>query len=62
MWLWPIFFYASWLILGSLGALTSKSAWLMCFFIIELPAFWLAGFVAGTPYRKRVILASLGPP
>ncbi len=56
-WLWPIFFYTSWLALSWRGSLTQGNA-VAWFFALELPVFCAAGLVASAPYRRRLVPVS----
>jgi hypothetical protein len=56
-WLWPIFFYTSWLALSWRGSLTQGNAFAW-FFALELPVFCAAGLVASAPYRRRLVPVS----
>jgi hypothetical protein len=49
-WLFPVFLYASWLVLP----ITQRNAFAW-FIALDLPIFWIAGYVATTPYRRRLV-------
>jgi hypothetical protein len=54
VWLWPIYFYASWL-LGAALELTTRTQSLLYFALVEVPPFFLCFHIARKPYIKRLI-------
>jgi hypothetical protein len=55
MWLFPVVAFASWLILGVLGALATRRGAILWFALFELPLFWFAGYKSRLPLREGSI-------
>lgn len=54
VWLWPVYFYASWL-LGAAFGLTTRVQYLFYVVLVELPPFFFCFYIARKPYRDRLV-------
>jgi hypothetical protein len=55
MWLWPVFFYTSWLLLGAVETLSTERGTFITFLVVEVPAFVIANHKAGRPRKLGAV-------